>query len=632
MESQMKRFLLLIVLSLALSFVFAVPREMVVLEIATGTWCGYCPGAAMGAHDLLENGHSVAVIKNHGSDSFANTYSNARNNYYNITGFPTAKFDGIVEYGGGNANASLYNQYLAKYNQRINVPSNYTISAEAELNDLTLNVAVTVTKVSADNNTNVYLRSSITESNIAFNWFNQNRVDNVNRLMAPNALGTPINLTTGASTTVNLTFNLDASWQLPNLELVLFLQSDSTKEVLQGKKYSVPGIAGASPASTTSLNFQPTYVGGFATLPVRFFNFFDTPVTATVTSTNFDFIPDVTTLNIPAAQTRTVNVTFYPSEAGEITGELLVQGNFQMHPEISIALSGTSFLNAPPIAEDVTITGFPIIFEYLYGSYNFNDPDGDEEGETIQKWYKIVDDEYVLIPYGEDGTYRIDQEDFGYQLVFGVTPVDQHGMPGETVYSAPTEPIMNVPAPRNLQGTLLPPDTVELTWEKPMYYGGRAFVGYKVYRSGLQIATITNVNTLTFRDTYVPEGTYEYWVCTLLSNPMIISEPSNIVTITVGETSNEDLVNPVTLSVNTSPNPFRGDVSFSVKSRTDSVVNISIYNVKGQVVRSWAYQGGEIVFDWDGTDNKGRNVENGVYLYKVQAGDKQQSGKITKIR
>ena len=34
----------------------AVPREMVVMEIGTGTWCTYCPGAAMGADDLLENG------------------------------------------------------------------------------------------------------------------------------------------------------------------------------------------------------------------------------------------------------------------------------------------------------------------------------------------------------------------------------------------------------------------------------------------------------------------------------------------------------------------------------------------------------------------------------------------------
>ncbi len=87
----MKKSLLIFLLLMGiLSALLAVPRELVVVEIATGTWCGYCPGAAMGAHDLLQNGHAVAIVKNHNGDTFANTYSNARNSYYAITGYPTA--------------------------------------------------------------------------------------------------------------------------------------------------------------------------------------------------------------------------------------------------------------------------------------------------------------------------------------------------------------------------------------------------------------------------------------------------------------------------------------------------------------------------------------------------------------
>ncbi len=44
-----------------------VPREMVILEITTSTKCTYCPGAAMGAEDLLANGKFVAVIEHHNS-------------------------------------------------------------------------------------------------------------------------------------------------------------------------------------------------------------------------------------------------------------------------------------------------------------------------------------------------------------------------------------------------------------------------------------------------------------------------------------------------------------------------------------------------------------------------------------
>ena len=51
-----------------------VQRSFVVLEIGTGTWCVYCPGAAGGADQLVDEGKSVAVIENHNGDSYANTY------------------------------------------------------------------------------------------------------------------------------------------------------------------------------------------------------------------------------------------------------------------------------------------------------------------------------------------------------------------------------------------------------------------------------------------------------------------------------------------------------------------------------------------------------------------------------
>ena len=84
-------------------FAQQVSRDKVILEIGTGTWCGFCPGAAMGADDLVDSACDVAVIEYHNGDAFSNTYSNARNNYYNIPGYPTAYFDGVLEYSGGSA-------------------------------------------------------------------------------------------------------------------------------------------------------------------------------------------------------------------------------------------------------------------------------------------------------------------------------------------------------------------------------------------------------------------------------------------------------------------------------------------------------------------------------------------------
>ena len=44
------------ILAFLVTFSQAVQRNQVVLEIGTGTGCQYCPGAAMGAHDLLTYG------------------------------------------------------------------------------------------------------------------------------------------------------------------------------------------------------------------------------------------------------------------------------------------------------------------------------------------------------------------------------------------------------------------------------------------------------------------------------------------------------------------------------------------------------------------------------------------------
>ncbi|NLO44237.1 MAG: Omp28-related outer membrane protein [Candidatus Cloacimonetes bacterium] len=631
----MKKSIFLLILVVFITGLFAVPREMVVVEIATGTWCGYCPGAAMGAHDLIANGHAVAVIKNHNGDNYANTYSNARNNYYNPSGFPTAYFDGLNPTSGGSATQSMYSNYLPKVNARLNVPSNYTIFAEAELEGLVLTVDVTVTKVSDDNATNLKIRGSVTESNIPHNWGNQTTVDNVNRVMSPDANGVAITLATGDSVTETLVFNLTSTWQLPNLELVLFVQSDANKEILQGKKYSIPGLTGAMPASTQNINFDGIFVGGAEPKPVTFHNFFDTPVNATLTSDSPHFAPEFASIAIPGSQSRTINILFTPQEVGDFTGTINVVGNFEFHPEFSIAVSGSSFFNNAPIAEDVVISGAPIVYETLVGTYSYSDQDQDVEGDTELAWHIYENGNYYQLDGENNSVYHVKGSDIGLQICFSVVPKDVHGMPGETVYSEPTAPIMNIPAPENLTGVLEPPNTVVLNWQKPAQYRDRGFVGYKLYRNGLNISTITNVNNLTFRDTYVPDGTHEYWVCTFFNNPVAVSDPSNIVTIAVGAPSNEDAVSNAQFGISSSPNPFADTMSFSAKSLPSSDVKISVYNLKGQQVNSFnaiADINGEANLVWDGKDKQGRELESGVYLYKMESSGKTLSGKMIKIK
>lgn len=634
-EIKMKRNLLLILALLGLlATLSAVPRNLVVVEVGTYITCPYCPGAAMGCHDLLQNGHAVAVIKNHQGDAYSNTYSHARNSFYGITGYPTAYFDGLNPSVGGSNTSSMYSNYLPKVNARLNVPSHFTISAQGAQVGSQYQVAVTVSKPEADTNTNVKLHAVLTESNIPQVWFNQTTVDNVNRLMTPNQNGSDIDLATGGSTTVNLSFTPNAGWNIANCEVVFFLQNMTSKEILQGVKYSLAGLVGAYPVSTDNLAFPDIYVSGSAVVPISITNFLSEPASGTISIDNPIFASDVSTFNIPGTSSISAYITFTPTAAQTYNGTMTITSNLYNHPNITIPLSGTGFLNAAPTATNVAVTGPPVLYQEQTASYDFNDTDGNDEGESLYQWFRIVNDQPEAIAGGDQLTYSAVIEDLGFPLAFQVTPVDQHGMPGTAVMSAYTLPIDVLPPPQNLQATITPPSTVTLTWEHPEYFDGKGLVGYRLYRNGLTISTITNPNTLTFTDTYVPAGTHEYWICTLFNNPMMLSDPSNVVTVNIGVDS-DDQIAPAEVSVSVSPNPFQYSTQIGVKSEAGASVDLAIYNVRGQLVKSFeltADNSGNASAAWDGSDNLGNPVNSGVYYYRMHSAGRLRNGRVVLMK
>ena len=254
----MRKSFLLVVVLLATTLIYAqVPRNKVVQEIGTGTWCTYCPGAAMGADDLIANGCQVAVIEYHNGDSFTNPASDARNNYYGITGYPTAHFDGVLEVVGGNHSVSMYTSYLPLYNQRIAIQSAFTIMMTGTNTGNNYNVDLLLNKVSAYTGTNLVVHLVLTESDIAFAWQGQTELNFVERTMVPSSNGTAVSFAASASQVVSLSFTKDPTWVLANCELVAFIQDNTTKEVLQGMK--VPLNAIPAPLAT-SFTANPTTI------------------------------------------------------------------------------------------------------------------------------------------------------------------------------------------------------------------------------------------------------------------------------------------------------------------------------------------------------------------------------------
>ncbi len=255
----MKKATLLFVLLFSFAAVYAqVTRDKVVVEVGTGTWCTYCPGAAMGVHDLIANGWPVAAVENHNGDPFANQYSDARNTFYNISGFPTAFFDGGNSVVGGSHTQSMYSSYYPKVQQRMNVPSPVTIQVWGSHTGLTYNVTVTVTKVANINGSDIRLHLCLTESEIQYAWQGQTELEYVNRRMVPDQNGTVLDFSSGDVLEIPLTFNLQVGWVVNNMELVAFVQTHSNKEIHNGYKVKLPFLMPPPPPLTASFMSEDT--------------------------------------------------------------------------------------------------------------------------------------------------------------------------------------------------------------------------------------------------------------------------------------------------------------------------------------------------------------------------------------
>ncbi len=71
------------------------------------------------------------------------------------------------------------------------------------------------------------------------------------------------------------------------------------------------------------------------------------------------------------------------------------------------------------------------------------------------------------------------------------------------------------------------------------------------------------------------------------------------------------------------PNPFNGKTSFTLALPVASDYTVTVYNVTGQVVRTFegSAPAGNRTITWDGTDNNGMAVSSGIYFYKAVAKD-----------
>jgi hypothetical protein len=108
--------------------------------------------------------------------------------------------------------------------------------------------------------------------------------------------------------------------------------------------------------------------------------------------------------------------------------------------------------------------------------------------------------------------------------------------------------------------------------------------------------------------------------------------PYESVQITFGE---PEVPAPLTLSLHNYPNPFNPLTKISYSLPADTYVQLHIYNVKGQKVKTLVSdkkQAGHHAVEWNSTDNNGRTVSSGVYFYRLITDEKELVNKMMLLK
>ena len=100
--------------------------------------------------------------------------------------------------------------------------------------------------------------------------------------------------------------------------------------------------------------------------------------------------------------------------------------------------------------------------------------------------------------------------------------------------------------------------------------------------------------------------------------------------------SNQTIDYPVIFKLNNCyPNPFNPITTLRYDLPEHSYVNVTVYDMLGREIRTLVNTTQDAGFKsviWDATNNYGKPVSTGVYLYKIQAGDFVQTKKMVLLK
>ena len=165
-----------------------------------------------------------------------------------------------------------------------------------------------------------------------------------------------------------------------------------------------------------------------------------------------------------------------------------------------------------------------------------------------------------------------------------------------------------------------------------------------IFATGQNYTLIDDTGSIVFRTTFydvdyigqpIPTGNFNIWVLVNQFNqtPQVtarmLSDWSDVPVNDAIETPQ------VAQLIGNYPNPFNPSTTISFSTSKNEPVQITIFNQKGQIVRTWDIDSKEDGIQhlvWDGRDQNGNPVTSGVYYYRMKSGKYSSSRKMVLMK
>ncbi len=185
--------------------------------------------------------------------------------------------------------------------------------------------------------------------------------------------------------------------------------------------------------------------------------------------------------------------------------------------------------------------------------------------------------------------------------------------------------------------------SISINWETQ---SESSLIGYHIHRAetdDLSSASIVTPNIISAHNTSLStnysyqdeevesETTYYYWLQSLEYGANNFYGPVS------GKLSdNNDVPNlPKTSElISIYPNPFSGNIAtnIDVRVKENETSQLSIYNLKGQIVRNENLTAGEHTIIWNGLDNSGKRCSNGIYFVQMKSATYSKTSKVLLVK